>query len=152
DHLCLPALEIGTSKRPDLRLLLRALGLAFQSQNQHDLSSRRAPVMTSPWTAGSAFLSSLAIGICLLNPAGSSAADHNDPNSINSIYSDIPVNAADLYDLFGFPSDDTAGGEKVVVALTFASIPKTGVFDTDMLYRIRFAPNPRVGPPLPGGA
>jgi hypothetical protein len=63
------------------------------------------------------------------------AADHNDPNAVNSIFSDIDVSAADLYDLFGWPSDDTGGGEKVVIALTFAPIPKAGVFDSDMLYR-----------------
>ncbi len=39
-------------------------------------------------------------------------ADHNDPNAVNSAFSDIDVSAADLYDLFGFPSNDTAGGEK----------------------------------------
>ena len=48
-----------------------------------------------------------------------SAADHNDPNAINSIFADISRSGADLYDLFGFPSDDKTGGEKVVVALTF---------------------------------
>jgi hypothetical protein len=72
------------------------------------------------------------------------AADHNDPNAVNSIFADVDVSAADLYDLFGFPSDDRAGGEKVVVALTFASVPKAGVFDTDMLYRLRIYPNERV--------
>jgi hypothetical protein len=30
-------------------------------------------------------------------------ADHNDPNAVNSIFSDIDVSAADLYDIFGFP-------------------------------------------------
>lgn len=74
-------------------------------------------------------------------------ADHNDPNAVNSIFSDIDVSAADLYDLFGFPSDDTSNGEKVVIALTFASIPEQGVFDTDMLYRILISPAPRVVPP-----
>ena len=54
-------------------------------------------------------------------------ADHNDPNAVNTIFSDIDVSAADLYDLFGFPSDDTEGGEKVVVALTFAAVPRAGV-------------------------
>jgi hypothetical protein len=71
-------------------------------------------------------------------------ADHNDPNAVNSIFSDIDVSAADLYDLFGFPSDDTDGGEKVVIALTFASVPQAGVFDTDMLYRIQITAHPRV--------
>ncbi len=71
-------------------------------------------------------------------------ADHNDPNAVNSIFSDIDVSAADLYDLFGFPSDNKDGGEKVVIALTFASVPKAGVFDTDMLYRIMISPDPRV--------
>jgi hypothetical protein len=84
------------------------------------------------------FSSILITGIC-------SAADHNDPNAINSIFSDIPTSPADLYDMFGFPSDDKKDGEKVVVALTFASIPKAGVFDTDLLYRIQFDPDPRTG-------
>src|SRR5207302_1311117 len=72
-----------------------------------------------------------------LQEEGNLMADHNDPNAVNSIFSDIDVSAADLYDLFGFPSDDTAGGEKVVIALTFASVPESGVLDTDMLYRIQ---------------
>ena len=74
-------------------------------------------------------------------------ADHNDPNAVNSIFSDIDVSAADLYDIFGFPSDDKDGGEKVVIALTFASVPDTGVFDTDMLYRILIAPDKRIERP-----
>jgi hypothetical protein len=78
---------------------------------------------------------------------GKIMADHNDPNAVNSIFSDIDVSAADLYDLFGFPSDDTTGGEKVVIALTFASVPETGVFDTDMLYKIQIAAHPRVDLP-----
>jgi hypothetical protein len=60
-------------------------------------------------------------------------ADHNDPNAVNSIFSDVDVSAADLYDLFGFPSDKGKGGETVVIALTFAPIPETGVLDSDML-------------------
>ncbi len=71
-------------------------------------------------------------------------ADHNDPNAVNSIFSDIDVSAADLYDIFGFPSADSAGGEKVVIALTFAAAPQACVFDTDMLYRIRIAPDRRL--------
>jgi hypothetical protein len=71
-------------------------------------------------------------------------ADHNDPNAVNSIFSDIEVSSADLYDLFGFPSSDKTGGEKVVVALTFAAYPQAGVFDTDMLYRILMTAQPRV--------
>jgi hypothetical protein len=85
---------------------------------------------------------------CFLSHSFCLAADHNDPNAVNSIFSDVQVSAADLYDLFGFPSDDKAGGEKVVVALTFASIPKTGVFDTDMLYRLYFDADPRINPAL----
>jgi len=85
---------------------------------------------------------------CLFLQGVSYAADHNDPNAINSIFADIPVSAADLYDMFGFPSDNKTGGEKVVVALTFAPVPKTGVFDTDMLYKINFDPDPRTGSAL----
>ncbi|MDR3623292.1 MAG: DUF4331 family protein [Paludisphaera borealis] len=84
-----------------------------------------------------------------LSPTGDSwAADHNDPNAINSIFADIPPSAADLYDMFGFPSADKTGGEKVVLALTFASVPKTGVFDSDLLYKIRMYATPRVDNPF----
>ena len=71
-------------------------------------------------------------------------ADHNDPNAINSIFSDIDVSAADLYDIFGFPADDHTGVERVIIALTFSATPQTGVFDTDMLYRILIAPDRRI--------
>ena len=71
------------------------------------------------------------------------AADHNDPNAVNSIFADIPPDPADLYDMFGFPSDDTSHGDAVVVALTFAAMPRAGVLDGDYLYRILFAPTPR---------
>src|SRR5436190_20045640 len=77
-------------------------------------------------------------------------ADHNDPNAVNSIFSDIDVSAADLYDIFGFPSADTDGGEKVVIALTFASVPEPGVLDNDMLYRIQICAEPRVVAPTKG--
>src|SRR5215813_2532389 len=72
-------------------------------------------------------------------------ADHNDPNAVNSIFSDIDVSAADLYDIFGFPGDDSPGNETVVIALTFASVPATGTLDPDMLYRIQIHAAPRVG-------
>src|SRR5215204_6056776 len=92
-------------------------------------------------------------GACLkpIIDGGKIMADHNDPNAVNSIFSDIDVSAADLYDLFGFPSDDTTGGEKVVIALTFASVPETCVFDTDMLYKIHIAAHAGVHRPREGG-
>jgi hypothetical protein len=91
----------------------------------------------------------LVVAIGVLTPGVSRPADHNDPNAINSIFWDVPPNAADLYDLFGFPSDDRSGGvERVVVALTFAAVPKAGEFDKDLLYRVLFAPNPRVVAPM----
>ncbi len=74
-------------------------------------------------------------------------ADHNDPNAVNSIFSDIDHSPADLYDLFGFPSDDRSNGEAVVIALTFASVPEAGVLDSDMLYRIQIAAHPRAVKP-----
>jgi FAD/FMN-containing dehydrogenase len=51
--------------------------------------------------------------------------DHNDPNAVNSIFSDIDVSAADLYDIFGFPTTDGSGTDRVVIALTFAAVPQT---------------------------
>jgi Domain of unknown function (DUF4331) len=83
--------------------------------------------------------------IGVLSSNRSSPADHNDPNAVNSIFADVKQDAADLYDMFGFPVDD---GRRVVLALTFAAVPRAGTFDTDMLYRILLAPNPRVAPPL----
>ncbi|MCU1667634.1 MAG: hypothetical protein JWP40_561 [Blastococcus sp.] len=73
---------------------------------------------------------------------GTTVADHNDPNSVNSIFSDVDVSAADVYDMFGYPSDAT-DEEKVVLALTFAAVPEAGVFDTDMLYRLQVNPHAR---------
>ncbi|MCU1349258.1 MAG: hypothetical protein JWO56_2288 [Acidobacteria bacterium] len=91
----------------------------------------------------------IAVALVLLSLTSGAllAADHNDPNSVNSIFSDIDANPADLYDMFGWPSDD---GKNVILALTFASIPKAGVFDTDMLYRIHVNSNPRPAKPEPG--
>lgn len=73
----------------------------------------------------------------------SQSADHNDPNAVNSIFSNVPVSAADLYGMFGYPSDNKSDGEKVVLALTFAPLPKTGIFDHDMLYKIKVNAEPR---------
>lgn len=72
------------------------------------------------------------------------AADHNDPNAVNSIFSDIPISPADLYGMFGYPSDDTSNGDHIVVQLTFAPIPETGVFDHDLLYTVHLDADPRV--------
>ena len=71
-------------------------------------------------------------------------ADHNDPNAVNHIFSDIDYSPADLYDLFGWP---TNGGDKVVFALTFASAPAAGVLDPDLLYRLLLTSHPRVAWP-----
>lgn len=100
------------------------------------------------WIVYASLIFFLAAGNSILLLDYPFAADHNDPNAVNSIFSDIDVSAADLYDLFGWPSDDTSGGEKVVLALTFASVPKAGVFDTDMLYRVKIYANERAVPPL----
>src|SRR5689334_5610671 len=84
--------------------------------------------------------------VCWLLPVPFQGADHNDPNGVNSIFTGTDVSAADLYDFFGWPSDDTTGGEKAVLALTFASVPQAGVLDPDLLYRILVAPTPRYSP------
>src|SRR5215467_12834959 len=71
-------------------------------------------------------------------------ADHNDPNAVNQIFSDVDYSPADLYDLFGWP---TQGSKNVVFALTFASAPSAGVLDTDLLYRLLLTSHPRVAWP-----
>jgi hypothetical protein len=74
-------------------------------------------------------------------------ADHNDPNAVNSIFSDIDYSAADLYDLFGFPTNN---GQTALLSLTFASTPKAGELDSDMLYRLLMTSHPRVAFPHAG--
>ena len=86
----------------------------------------------------------IALLVALVASSPGPAADHNDPNPINSIFADVGLSPGDLYDFFGFPSDDAEGGEKVVVALTFAPAPSAGVFDPDMLYRILIDPDRRL--------
>jgi hypothetical protein len=71
-------------------------------------------------------------------------ADHNDPNAVNSIFSDIDYSAADLYDIFGFPTNE---GRSAFLALTFASTPRAGELDVDMLYRLLVTSHPRVAFP-----
>lgn len=91
--------------------------------------------------------------IVLLTSSANSthAADHNDPNAVNSIFSDVPLDAADLYDFFGFPSGASgASEERVTLGLTFAPLPKTGVFDPDLLYRILVAPGQRLSSSFKG--
>jgi hypothetical protein len=68
-------------------------------------------------------------------------ADHNDPNAVNSIFSDIDYSAADLYDLFGFP---TNGNRSALLALTFSATPRAGELDSDVLYRLLLTSHPRV--------
>jgi hypothetical protein len=51
-------------------------------------------------------------------------ADHNDPNAVNSIFSDIDVSAADLYDIFGFPSDDAEIINLLLDALQFGWVAR----------------------------
>ena len=87
--------------------------------------------------------------VLLLAALAVQAADHNDPNAINAIFTGNPASGADLYDMFGYPADDKSGGEKVVMALTFADAPYTGKLDTDILYRILVYPSER--PVKPAG-
>ncbi len=87
------------------------------------------------------------LAAALLLPQPVSAADHNDPNSINSIFYDLQPSPADLYDLFGWPSDEP-GEERVIVALTFGAVPAAGKLDPDLLYRINISPSPRTSPNL----
>lgn len=77
-------------------------------------------------------------------------ADHNDPNALNAAFSDIQAIGADLYDVYGYPVQGEGGEESVVVALTCSSIPNTGVFDPDLLYRLQFYTHPRIAHPWHG--
>ncbi|MFP5286215.1 MAG: DUF4331 family protein, partial [Thermoanaerobaculia bacterium] len=87
--------------------------------------------------------------VLLVAALAAHAADHNDPNAVNAIFTGNPASGADLYDMFGYPADDKTGGEKVVLALTFADVPYTGKLDQDILYRILVYPSER--PVKPAG-
>jgi len=87
----------------------------------------------------------LAVAVGLGAAPAARGADHNDPNAVNSIFWDIDISSADLYDFFGFPAE-SPDEERVVVALTFAPVPDTGVLDPDLLYRLRFDPDRRAAP------
>ncbi|HEY3487493.1 MAG TPA: hypothetical protein VGL10_05455, partial [Gammaproteobacteria bacterium] len=87
------------------------------------------------------FARKLVAALCLSACGGVFAADHNDPNAVNSIYADVPISGADLYDIFGYPS---AGGESLIVQLTFAPLPATGVFDRELMYKIHLDAAPRI--------
>lgn len=80
---------------------------------------------------------------CFSFATNSFSADHNDPNAVNSIFSDIAISPGDLYGMFGYPSADKSNGENVIVQLTFAPIPETGIFDKDFLYAIHLDADPR---------
>src|SRR4030095_3650572 len=85
--------------------------------------------------------------VAVIAPQRTDSADHNDPNAINSIFADVPRNGADLYDLFGYPTQWTGGSDRVLIALTFAPEPQAGVLDPDLLYRVLVVPGARVAPP-----
>jgi len=110
-----------------------------------------------PADLGRAFLTrwktfvSLGLLTVLFLTAPAPASDHNDPNAVNSIFSNIDVSAADLYDMFAFPAPNAGQPDRIVLALTFAAVPKAGVLDSDMLYRILLAPEPRVVSPWKAG-
>jgi hypothetical protein len=77
-----------------------------------------------------------------------SATDHNEPNSINSIFSDVQPDAADLYGLFGYPSKLVESGGRpdvasLVVMMTFAPAPHAGAFDEAVAHRIFLKPTQR---------
>lgn len=141
---------IYTHRPDDLEARLSFYSHPRLSKDRKSIETRsQAPIgLMRLWATCASLFGCFFVAFCLVNPEGILAADHNDPNGVNSIFSDIPVSAADLYDMFGFPSDDTSSGENVVVALTFASVPGTGVFDSDVLYKIKLVPNPRVTEPL----
>jgi len=97
------------------------------------------------WRAASLALAGVALLLATFTTTR--AGDHNDPNVVNAGFSYIPVSAADLYDIFGWPSDDKSGGEKLVLVLTFAPMPKNGIFDGDVLYQIKLDPERRITRP-----
>lgn len=83
----------------------------------------------------------LVLALGLLAFSSAQAADHNDPNAVNSIYADVPISGADLYDIFAYPA---TGTDNLIVQLTFAPLPKTGVFDQELLYKIYLDAAPRI--------
>lgn len=71
-------------------------------------------------------------------------ADHNDPIAVNTIFSDIDVSAADSTTSLASPAMTPKAMGKVVVALTFAAVPRAGTLDSDMLYCVQISPGQRI--------
>lgn len=73
--------------------------------------------------------------ILLLLAGPGFATDHNEPNSLNSIFADVKPDASDLYGVFGFPVVED-GKESLVVLMTFSPSPAVNQFDDQVLHRI----------------
>ena len=65
------------------------------------------------------------------------ATDHNEPELLSAFYSDVNGSGADIYGLFGYPTED---GLFLNVILTIAPIPSTGIFDPNTVHRIYLMP------------
>jgi len=70
------------------------------------------------------------------------ATDHNEPNSLNTIFSDVKPDAADLYGLFGYPVVHN-GVENLVVMMTFQPAPAVSQYDNEVFHQIHLDPDRR---------
>jgi hypothetical protein len=108
----------------------------------------RTSIMKARSTSSLARLRLAAAGalVAALAIAFPAAAGDPDAAATGSNVPEAPRSAADLYDLFGFPSSDASGSERIVTALTFAPVPAVGRLDPGLLYRLRIVPAPRPAP------
>src|SRR5688572_670695 len=79
------------------------------------------------------------LGVIFLLHFPAVATDHNEPNQLNAIFTDVESDPADLYGLFAYPGriNYEGWGEKsLVLMMTFAPAPRTGEFDPAVEHRI----------------
>ncbi len=73
----------------------------------------------------------------MISTVGALATDHNEPELVSAFYSDRDGSGADVYGLFGYPTDD---GSALNIILTLAPVPKSGTFDVNSVHRVFLVP------------
>lgn len=106
------------------------------------------------------------LGLALLTEDSASAADHNEPASVNfaslvaSYDGDVdkalrdPDRSADIYDLFAWPRDTNGDeiGDEIAIIMTWPPVHGPDAYDKDTVYKIHWEVAPKVKPLLPTAA
>lgn len=81
--------------------------------------------------------------LVLMTTFSAFATDHNEPDSVNAIFSNVEPSSADVYGLFGYPVERPDGGQNLVVILTYSPEPGTGSFEPKVMHELSIATEKR---------